>query len=254
MTWRFEIGDPVRARAAKPTGHCRTPFYLRGKRGVVVRRLGEFPNPEELVYHRPGLPAQLLYQVEFAYDELWGSRLGRPRYTHCRRSLSALAGSRPGGGVDGALTASSRPRSRPACADRRPGRATAGVAPARAGAARVAHRKGRVHSGRYPASNRADGIAHPRARSQGRGARLGRPRVQAAAARRCQDCPLSGFLGIDLLIVAPHLVGAPEAPLSASIDGGNIVRQLWLFAYLANALFWVLLGAFVGLLHAEEGK
>jgi nitrile hydratase subunit beta len=48
MTWRFEIGDPVRARAAKPTGHCRTPFYLRGKRGVVVRRLGEFPNPEEL--------------------------------------------------------------------------------------------------------------------------------------------------------------------------------------------------------------
>jgi hypothetical protein len=65
---------------------------------------------------------------------------------------------------------------------------------------------------------------------------------------------LSGFLGIDLLIVAPHLVGAPEAPLSASIDGGNIVRQLWLFAYLANALFWVLLGAFVGLLHAEEGK
>lgn len=72
MTRCFEIGDRVRVRAAEPAGHCRTPYYLRGKCGVVARRLGEFPNPEELAYHRPGLPAQPLYQVEFAYDEVWG--------------------------------------------------------------------------------------------------------------------------------------------------------------------------------------
>ena len=33
--------------------HIRTPHYLRGRRGTVVRRLGAFPNPEDLAFARP---------------------------------------------------------------------------------------------------------------------------------------------------------------------------------------------------------
>ncbi|MBC7779931.1 MAG: nitrile hydratase subunit beta [Proteobacteria bacterium] len=74
------VGARVRVRAAWPQGHCRTPHYLRGKQGVVVRRLGDYPNPEQLAYHRPGLPLLALYQVEFDSAEVWGERLREPPY------------------------------------------------------------------------------------------------------------------------------------------------------------------------------
>ncbi|NNK79586.1 MAG: nitrile hydratase subunit beta, partial [Litoreibacter sp.] len=48
------VGSAVRIRALTPPGHIRTPFYLRGKRGVIERQLGAFKNPEQLAY---GLPA-----------------------------------------------------------------------------------------------------------------------------------------------------------------------------------------------------
>jgi nitrile hydratase len=44
----FRPGDSVRVRAAYPIGHVRTPYYLRGKPGIVERVCGSFPNPEEL--------------------------------------------------------------------------------------------------------------------------------------------------------------------------------------------------------------
>jgi nitrile hydratase len=72
MMARFAAGDPVRVRFAEPRGHCRTPYYLRGKRGVIERLVGVYPNPEELAYHRLGLPHQPLYQVKFDFGEVWG--------------------------------------------------------------------------------------------------------------------------------------------------------------------------------------
>lgn len=72
----FAVGDRVRVSAREAAGHCRTPYYLRGKRGIVTRHFGAFRNPEELAYHRPGLPLRALYQVEFPFDEVWGA--GRP--------------------------------------------------------------------------------------------------------------------------------------------------------------------------------
>ncbi len=50
--------------------HLRTPHYLRGRRGTVVRHLGEFPNPEDLAFARPAarLP---LYHVAFKPDGIW---------------------------------------------------------------------------------------------------------------------------------------------------------------------------------------
>ncbi len=71
MKARFAPGDPVKVRSAEPPGHCRTPYYLRGKRGVIERLIGVYPNPEELAYHRLGLPHQPLYQVMFEFEEVW---------------------------------------------------------------------------------------------------------------------------------------------------------------------------------------
>ncbi len=47
---RFAEGEAVRVRNAYPPGHLRTPYYIRGKAGVIERLLGRFPNPEELAF------------------------------------------------------------------------------------------------------------------------------------------------------------------------------------------------------------
>jgi Nitrile hydratase beta subunit, C-terminal len=60
VTPRFKPGDAVTVRRAYPPGHIRTPYYIRGKRGVVERLCGSFANPEELAHGRSGLPAQPL--------------------------------------------------------------------------------------------------------------------------------------------------------------------------------------------------
>ncbi len=50
--------------------HIRTPHYVRGRPGRVVRHLGEFPNPEDLAFRRPA-PRLALYHVAFAPAVLW---------------------------------------------------------------------------------------------------------------------------------------------------------------------------------------
>lgn len=72
----FRPGDVVKVRSAHPPGHVRTPGYVRGHTGVVERHCGQFPNPEELAYTRPGLPARPLYRVRFRQHELWPSYQG----------------------------------------------------------------------------------------------------------------------------------------------------------------------------------
>lgn len=72
----YRPGARVRVRAAYPPGHVRTPFYVRGRTGVVERLCGSYPNPEELAYARPGLPAQPLYRVRFLQRELWPDYAG----------------------------------------------------------------------------------------------------------------------------------------------------------------------------------
>ena len=50
--------------------HIRTPHYLRGHRGVVVRQLGAYPNPEDLAFARPAARVAL-YHVAFPRREIW---------------------------------------------------------------------------------------------------------------------------------------------------------------------------------------
>jgi len=76
MSAPFGVGDRVRVRSAFPPGHVRTPFYIRGKTGVVERVLGPFRNPEELAYGRKGEPARPLYRVRFLQREVWPDYVG----------------------------------------------------------------------------------------------------------------------------------------------------------------------------------
>ena len=70
----FSPGTAVRVRLdwpeARGPAHIRTPHYLRGHTGTVVRHLGDFANPEDLAFARPAaiLP---LYHVRFDARPLW---------------------------------------------------------------------------------------------------------------------------------------------------------------------------------------
>ena len=74
MSGQLAPGTRVQVRDDWPEArgpvHIRTPHYLRGRQGTVVRHLGDFPNPEDLAFARPAarLP---LYHVAFKPDELW---------------------------------------------------------------------------------------------------------------------------------------------------------------------------------------
>ena len=68
---RFKPGDRVRVRNANPLGHIRTPFYIRGRSGVIERLCGSFGNPEELAQQRSGEPRQPLYRVRFRQQDVW---------------------------------------------------------------------------------------------------------------------------------------------------------------------------------------
>lgn len=67
----FRTGDRVQVILAHPPGHRRTPFYIRGKDGVVERYCGAFPNPEERAYGFNGLPKRHLYRVRFRQMDVW---------------------------------------------------------------------------------------------------------------------------------------------------------------------------------------
>jgi nitrile hydratase len=73
---RFATGDRVRVLRMYPLGHVRTPWYIRGKSGVVERLCGSYPNPEELAYRRSGLPAEPLYRVRFLQHDVWADYSG----------------------------------------------------------------------------------------------------------------------------------------------------------------------------------
>mgnify|MGYP001441195100 CR=1 FL=1 len=76
MTGVYSPGDKVRVIKTHPPGHRRTPYYIRGKTGVVERSCGAFPNPEELAYGFDGLPEKVLYRVRFSQREVWSDYTG----------------------------------------------------------------------------------------------------------------------------------------------------------------------------------
>ncbi len=73
---RFGAGARVRVGTGDPPGHVRTPMYLRGKEGEVVRNCGAYRNPERLAFGGDGLPRQPLYIVRFRQCDLWPDYAG----------------------------------------------------------------------------------------------------------------------------------------------------------------------------------
>ncbi len=78
---RFKVGDAVVVKRSFPPGHRRTPYYIRGKHGVIERICGAFPNPEELAYYFNGEPRKVLYRVRFEQSHVW------PKYSGPARDL-----------------------------------------------------------------------------------------------------------------------------------------------------------------------
>jgi hypothetical protein len=70
----FAAGETVRVKDEWPEAlgpvHIRTPWYVRGQVGEVVRRLGDFPNPEDLAFDRPA-ERRPLYHVRFRQGAIW---------------------------------------------------------------------------------------------------------------------------------------------------------------------------------------
>lgn len=74
----FSTGERVRVREDFPTGHIRTPVYLRGKPGEVARCFGLFDNPELLAHGLKG-PKKAVYKVRFRAADLWPDYAGPAR-------------------------------------------------------------------------------------------------------------------------------------------------------------------------------
>ena len=89
---RFRPGARVRVGTGDPPGHIRTPMYLRGKEGEVIRTCGAYRNPERLAFGGDGLPRLPLYVVSFRQSDVWPNYAG-PAHRHRHgRYLRALAG------------------------------------------------------------------------------------------------------------------------------------------------------------------
>ena len=73
---RFAPGDRVQVLRVDVPGHIRTPYYVRGRTGVIERVVGAFRNPEELAYGRSGEPRRYLYRVRFPQREVWSDYSG----------------------------------------------------------------------------------------------------------------------------------------------------------------------------------
>ena len=70
----FAAGQTVRVKDDWPETrgpvHIRTPHYVRGMQGTVVRQLGAFANPEDLAFARPAA-VRPLYHVRFDQPSIW---------------------------------------------------------------------------------------------------------------------------------------------------------------------------------------
>jgi len=75
----YVVGALVRVKDDWPETrgpvHLRTPHYLRGMEGRVVRRFGAFANPEDLAFARPAAQ-RTLYHIAFDQPSVWQE--GRP--------------------------------------------------------------------------------------------------------------------------------------------------------------------------------
>ncbi|WP_394841691.1 SH3-like domain-containing protein [Pendulispora brunnea] len=69
---RFTVGQPVKTRPVRASGHTRLPRYLSERRGTVERVHGIYPLADERAEGRTPASPQALYTVVFEAGEIWG--------------------------------------------------------------------------------------------------------------------------------------------------------------------------------------
>jgi hypothetical protein len=76
----FRPGDRIRILSRSPPGHCRMPFYLRGKRGTVEAMIEPAViDDEEEGYGRNAGSNLHYYRVAIPMTEIWPDYVGSPR-------------------------------------------------------------------------------------------------------------------------------------------------------------------------------
>ena len=68
----FAPGDAVAVRDDFPAHHHRTPWFVKGKSGVVRAVSGPFHDPESRAHGGDGIPKRPLCHVEFRQRDIWG--------------------------------------------------------------------------------------------------------------------------------------------------------------------------------------
>jgi nitrile hydratase, beta subunit len=68
---RFSVGDRIRVRGERASGHTRQPGYVTGKPGVITAHHGATVFPDAHAVGRRARP-QHLYTVAFEGNDLWG--------------------------------------------------------------------------------------------------------------------------------------------------------------------------------------
>ena len=67
----FSAGDRVLIKDETPPYHHRTPWYIKGRHGVIVEFIGTWVNSETRAHGSDGLPKLPMYRVEFDQADLW---------------------------------------------------------------------------------------------------------------------------------------------------------------------------------------
>lgn len=77
---RWPVGATLRVRPISRPGHSRTPGFIEGHTGVVVRDWGDFPDPEALARGQRDAPWVGVYLLEFDPAVLWPHDSPRPAH------------------------------------------------------------------------------------------------------------------------------------------------------------------------------
>lgn len=72
----FAVGEMVRTKKARETGHTRLPAYLAEKEGRVERVAGEFALADSRAAGEKPPRREKLYTVVFDGNEVWGAAKG----------------------------------------------------------------------------------------------------------------------------------------------------------------------------------
>ncbi|MBT3370424.1 MAG: nitrile hydratase subunit beta [Rhodospirillaceae bacterium] len=72
----FVVGDQVLVRDVEPIGHAHLPLFLRGRKGIVIRRMGDFTFPavEGGDSEAKARGPQAVYGIRFAARDVWGPK------------------------------------------------------------------------------------------------------------------------------------------------------------------------------------